>query len=125
MIAWGGYSNNLSAEASKMYPGVGKESVAYNFGIQGGDKKKIVKLGGSYFYIEANANASQFIDSDLLDGRTNRKGVLIYLSRALFGGVDFNFSGFASDAIETDPDFSASVKGSERSRLMFDLVYAF
>lgn len=125
MIVWGGASENLSAEASMMSPGVGKESMAWNAGIQGGDKKKIVKLGVSYFYIEANANGSQFIDSDLLDGRTNRKGALIYLSRALFKGVDFNFSGFASDAIETDPGFAESVKGSERTRFMFDLVYKF
>jgi hypothetical protein len=124
-VAWGGYSDNLSAEASKMFPMVGKESVAWNFGVQGGDKKKIVKLGGSYFYIEANANASQFIDSDLLDGRTNRKGFLIYLSRYLFKGVDFNFTGFASDAIKTDPDFAESVKDSERTRFMLDLVYKF
>lgn len=125
MIVWGGYSDNLSAAPSDLFPGVGKESVGWNAGIQGGDKKKTVKVGAGYFYIEANANASQFIDSDLLDGRTNRKGVLIYLSRALFKGVDFNFSGFASDAIKTDPEFSTSVKGSERSRLMFDLVYKF
>ena len=125
LLAYGGYSKNLSAEPSQLFPGVGKESIGYNFGIEGGDKKRIVRIGGAYYYLEANAFPSQFIDSDLLDGYTNRKGPVVYLTRYLFKGVDFKFTGLVSDAIETSSDFAESVKNSERVRLIFDLVYKF
>ena len=125
LLAYGGYSNNLSAEPSQLFPGVGKESIGYNFGIEGGDKKKVVRIGGCYYYLEANAFPSQFIDSDLLEGHTNRKGSMVYLTRYLFKGVDFKFTGLASDAIETSSDFAESVRNSERVRFILDLVYKF
>jgi hypothetical protein len=94
--------------------------------VEGGDKKKYINLGAAYFYIEANAFPSQFIDSDLFDGRTNRKGLCVYGSRQLLEGTDFNFKVFGSDAIETElPAFEESVEGSERVRVQIDLVYKF
>ena len=125
LLIFGGYSNNLSAEPSQMFPDVGKESVAYNFGMEGGDKKKFIKIGGAYYYVEANAFPSQFIDSDLLEGHTNRRGPMIYLTRYVLKGVDFKFTGLVLDAIETSSDFAVSVKNSERARFIFDLVYNF
>jgi hypothetical protein len=125
LLAFGGYSDNLSAEPSQMFPGVGKESVAYNVGIQGGDKKRSVRLGIAWFHIEANAFPSQFTDSDLLDGRTNREGLLIYGSRQVMKSTDVDVQLFGSNAIETDPAFVDSVKDSERARLQVDLVYKF
>jgi hypothetical protein len=125
VLAFGGYSNNLSAEPSKILQGVGKESTAFNLGIEGGDKKKYVKIGGAYYFVEANAFPSQFIDSDLLEGHTNRKGFLVYGSRQLFKSTDFNFAVYGSDAIETTPGFAESVKDSERTRVILDLVYKF
>ena len=125
VLVYGGFSTNMSAEASEDHD-VDKEAVAYNAGIEGGDKKKNVKLGVGYYHIEANAFPSQFIDSDLFDGRTNRAGVIIYGSRQVYEGTEFGFKLFNSDAIEKDlPAFEKSVDGSKRTRLQVDLVYKF
>ncbi|MBI4719809.1 MAG: putative porin, partial [Chitinivibrionia bacterium] len=122
VIIFGGYSSNLSAEASDMHL-VDKENTAYNAGIEGGDKKKYAMLGIAYYYIEANAFPSQFIDSDLFDGRTNRKGGLVYAARQLLKGVDFNLKVMQSDAVKTDlPAFEESVKNSKRTRLQADIT---
>jgi hypothetical protein len=126
MVLYGGYSDNLSADPSQIYEGVGKESVAYNFGLEGGEKKKSIKLGAAWYHIEANAFPSQFIDSDYLDGHTNRQGLFVYLSRTVMKNTDFNVQAFNSDAIETGPDgLNDSVKDSERFRLQVDLLYSF
>jgi hypothetical protein len=122
---FGGYSINLSAESPDSLD-AGEEKTAYNIGIEGGNKKKYVSLGIAYYLIEANAFPSQFIDSDLFDGRTNRKGIMAYGSRQLLKGTDFNIKVFASDAIETDlPLYEESVKGSKRIRVQIDLVHKF
>ncbi len=125
VLVFGGYSTNLSAETSEEY-NVDKAAVAYSAGIEGGDRKKNVELGVAYYHIEANAFPSQFIDSDLFDGRTNRQGVLVYGERQILEGTVFGFKLFNSDAIEKDlPAFTKSVDGSKRTRLQVDLVYSF
>jgi hypothetical protein len=125
VTVFGGFSTNLSAEVPDSLD-VTEEKVAYNFGIEGGDKKKNVRLGVGYYHIEANAFPSQFIDSDLFDGRTNRKGIMAYGSRQLRKGMDFNIKVFSSDVIENDmPIYEESVKGSKRVRLQVDLVHKF
>ncbi len=126
LLAFGGYSTNLSAEPSQTFTNVAEENIAYNAGFEGGDKKKTVKLGVAYYFIEANAFPAQFIDSDLFDGRTNRKGFVVYGSRRLMEGTEFNIKLFNSDAIETDlPAFENSVEKSKRTRVQIDLVYKF
>jgi hypothetical protein len=123
----GGYSKNISAKASEIYPGVGEEAIAYNAGIEGGDRKKNIKLGAAWYHIEANAFPSQFIDSDFLDGHTNRQGLFLFFQKQVLKNTDFNTQLFASDAIETEsiPDDEDSVVGSERVRLQVDLMYHF
>jgi hypothetical protein len=126
VTAYGGYSVNTSAEESEMSPGIDKEEVAYSGGIEAGDKKKWVKLGIAWFHIQANAFPAQFIDSDFLDGRTNREGLMVYGSRQILDKTEFGFKLFNSDAIETEADgLSDSVKASKRTRLQVDLVYEF
>jgi len=125
MVLYGGYSTNLSAEPSQIYEGVGKNNIAYNVGLEGGDKKKWIKLGLAWYHIEANAFPSQFIDSDYLDGRTNRQGAFLYLSRTVMKKTDFNVQTFLSDAIETAGGFDDSVTNSERFRLQVDILYKF
>ena len=124
LVAFGGYSNNFSAAPSDTF-NVGKENIAYNVGVEGGDKKKSVQLGVAYYHIEANAFPSQYIDSDLLDGYTNRRGLLVYGARQLMKSADFKVQLFLSDAIATDVGFEDSVRGSERTRIQVDLVYKF
>ncbi len=121
----GGYSQNTSAKASVLHPGVEKNSIAYNIGLEGGAKKKALLLGAGWYHIEANAFPSQFIDSDLLDGYTNREGLLIYLSKTIMKSTDFNVQFFNSDAIATDPGLEGSVENSDRNRLQVDILYKF
>lgn len=126
VTAYGGYSVNLSAEKSEMNPDIDKEEVAYSGGIEAGDKKKWVKLGVAWFHIQANAFPAQFIDSDYLDGHTNREGLMVYGSREVLKKTEFGFKLFNSDAIETEADgLSNSVKSSKRTRLQVDLIYKF
>lgn len=125
LIIIGGYSDNTSAKASVLHPGVEKNSVAYNIGLEGGAKKKALLLGAGWYHIEANAFPSQFIDSDLLDGHTNREGLLIYLSKTIMKSTDFNVQFFISDAIATDPGLEESVQNAKRDRLQVDIIYKF
>jgi hypothetical protein len=126
LTLYGGYSQNLSAEPSQLYPGIGKNANAYNVGLEGGSKKKVIKLGVTAFYIEANAFPAQFIDSDFLDGHTNRDGLFFYLSKEFLKKTDFNTQIFWSDAIETDNDgYGPSATASERVRVQVDVLYHF
>jgi hypothetical protein len=126
LTVFGGYSDNLTAEPSQIYPGIGKNSVAYNVGLEGGSRKKVIKLGVAAFHIEANAFPSQFIDSDFLDGHTNREGLLFYLSKQVLKATDFNTQIFWSDAIKADDDgYDDSAAASERTRVQVDLLYRF
>jgi hypothetical protein len=125
LTVYGGGSQNMDAEPSDLYGGVGKNDIAYNAGFEGGDSKKWIELGGAWYHIEANAFPSQFIDSDFLDGRTNRKGLLVYVERRIMKNSDFMVQAFNSDAIKTRNDLGNSVKNAERFRLQVDLIYKF
>ena len=123
---FGYLSNNFSAEDSGLTPQAGSESLGWWAGIEVGDKKHLVQLGFSYLYLEANAFPSQFVDSDFLDGVTNREGFSVWGSRQILPNTDFNVSLFVTDAIEDElPDFEDSVEGSERLRLQTDVVVSF
>ncbi len=125
MVLSGGYSNNNSATASVMQEGVGKNSVAYNIQIEAGAKKLALLGGIGLYHIEANAFPSQFIDSDLLDGHTNREGILFFLAKTVMKNTDLGLQFFRSDAIDTHPSLGESVKNSKRNRLQIDLLYKF
>lgn len=130
VTAFGGFSSNLDASETMFVDegdtlSIDKEGIAYNAGFEFGNKKKTVLLGLAYYHIEANAFPSQFIDSDLLDGHTNRQGPMLYFKRQILKSTDFNFQLFKSKAIEEDNIFVDSVKNSERTRLQVDLVYKF
>jgi hypothetical protein len=119
------YSVNLDAQASELEPGIGKENVAYSIGGVIGDKKKNVRVGAGYYAIEANAFPSQFIDSDILDGVTNRKGFLVAASRQVWPKSDLNVTVLNSAPVNEDTMFANSIKASKRTRLQVDLVYKF
>jgi hypothetical protein len=125
LVVSGGYSDNTSAQASVLYPGVEKNSVAYNFGIELGSKKKALLGGLGWYHIEANAFPAQFIDSDLLDGYTNREGVLLFLAKTVMKNTELGLQFLRSDAIETGDGFSESTKNSKRNRLQIDMIYKF
>lgn len=123
VTAFGGASLNTSAVVSESEPEVGKAADAFNAGLDVGSKNKAVRVGVAAVYIEANALVSMFIDSDYLDGVTNRKGIITYVQRRILKSTDIGATVFLSDAI--DESLVASVEGSERLRLQLDLVVKF
>ena len=123
---YGSFSDNLSAESSGMFPGAGKESIAWAVGLELGDKKKYAQVGAAFVHLEANAFPSMLVDSDLFDGRTNREGWVVYGARQIFQNTDLNFTAFLGDVIEDDqPAFDDSVPGAHRVRLQADVVVKF
>jgi hypothetical protein len=123
---YGTWARNLDAEDSTLFPEADEEDQAWGLGLELGDKKRYAMLGAGYWHIEANSFPSQFIDSDLFDGRTNREGFAFYGSRAILANTDLNLTLFLSDEIEGDsPAFDESVESAERVRLQADLVFKF
>jgi len=118
------FAQNVDA---KDIGGAGKQDIGWNAGLEIGDKKKYVLFGGGYYREEANFSVSQFTDSDLLDGFTNRKGWLVYLQRTLFANTDLQVTLFADDPIETGAAFAipGNTTSSDRYRLQTDLTVTF
>jgi hypothetical protein len=87
-------------------------------------------IGGGYYHVEANFSPSQFTDSDLFDGYTNREGFLVYMAREIFKNTELNLTFFSGQEIEDGADFDLSVvdpdvTSAERYRLQTDLVVKF
>jgi hypothetical protein len=116
---WGDLSSNFSARST---PGTGPEDLAWGAGVVVGDKKRTVALGGGYWAIQADAFPSQFIDSDLFDGYTNRKGFAVWGTRTILPGTDVQITLFRSHAIDTG---LPSAQNSDRIRVQTDLVVGF
>ena len=126
LTIYGNISTNLSSVRSSMFPQAGYENLAWGVGAQVGDKKKYALLGFGWFQIEANAFLSQFIDSDLFDGVTNRKGLVAYASRQILPNTDLTVTTFWSEPIDTSlPAFADSVPKADRVRLQADLNFKF
>lgn len=122
----GGVSQNFSAESSDLFPGTGKDARAYNAGLEFGDKAQWVRLGATYYYIEANAFPSMYIDSDTLDGITNRKGWAFSAARQLFTNTDAILTLYSSRIIDDAlPADEFSIPGSQRIRLQADVEVKF
>jgi hypothetical protein len=123
---FGYLSNNFSARSSSLTPEADDEGLGWSVGVEVGDKKHVVALGLAYMLLEANAFPSQFVDSDYLDGVTNRKGFWFWGSRQILPNTDFNVSLFVTDPVDDDlPDFADSVAGADRLRLQTDVVVGF
>lgn len=125
VLLYGSWSNNLSAEDSGLTT-ADADSMAWGAGVEVGDAKKFVKLGVGYWHIAANAFPSQFIDSDLFDGYTNREGWAAYASRAIWKNTTLDLTAFLTDEIEPNvPPYGDSVPNADRVRLQADLVFKF
>ena len=94
-------------------------------GIFVGDKEMLLRIGFAYYYVEANAFPSMFLDSDTLDGTPNRHGYVLSLERELFDGVDLVLKGSSIDRIEGGVAFADSGPGSDRLRGQADLIFKF
>jgi hypothetical protein len=125
VTVYGTYARNLDARTSKL-TGAGAEDTAWGVGLEVGDSKKYAKLGVGYWHIEANSFPSMFIDSDFLDGRTNREGYAFYGSRQILDNTELKLTLFVIDEIQDEvPAFAASVSNAERMRLQSDIVFTF
>jgi hypothetical protein len=128
ILIYGHIAQNLEADSPA---GLDDEDLGWGAGVEIGDKKRFVMVGGGYYHVEANFSPAQFTDSDLFDGFTNREGFLIYLARELFPNTELNLTLFSGDEIESAPAFDigaatgADVPSAERYRLQTDLVVKF
>jgi hypothetical protein len=126
ITVYGTFARNLDAESSDEFSGVGAEDTAWGVGVEVGDSKKFAKLGAGYWHIEANAFPSMFIDSDFLDGTTNREGWTFYGSRQILKNTEIKLTLFVIDEIEDKlPAFLQSVENADRLRLQSDIVFKF
>ena len=79
-----------------------------------------------YHVSEASFFPTQFTDSGLFDGLTNRKGSSVSASRQILPGTDLNFTLFKSDDLRGGlPVFGRSVRNSDRVRLQSHIVVKF
>lgn len=125
ILVYGQIAQNLDADSV-----AGDEELGWGAGIEVGDKKNLVMIGGGYYHVEANFSPSQFTDSDLFDGYTNREGFLVYMAREIFKNTELNLTFFSGQEIEDGADFDLSVvdpdvTSAERYRLQTDLVVKF
>lgn len=126
---FGYVANNFSARSSALVPDTSEadsEGLAWQVGLEVGDKKHLAAFNVSYMHLEANAFPSQYVDSDIVDGETNREALAFQGARQILPNTDFIVSLFLSDALEDSlPNFEESVGGSKRLRLQTDLVVGF
>lgn len=124
MALFADYSHNLEAASSAAF-NAGKDADAWNVSFEIGDKKKYAKLGVGWWHIESNAFPSMYIDSDLLDGKTNREGLMIWASRQLMKNTDLNLTLFDSSEIDSKVALAQGIKDARRVRLQADMVFKF
>jgi hypothetical protein len=122
---YGTYATNLSAHNSLIAPGVGRENDAWTAGVIVGDYVSLIAIGFAYYYVEANAFPSMYLESDVLDGIPNREGYMLSLRRQLFENVDLGVRGFLTDRIEGGTAFVNSGPASDRFRGQADLTFKF
>ena len=122
ILVFAHYARNFDAEEIA----TDAEDTGWGVGIEAGDKKKNVLLGTGYYWLEADFWPSQFIDSDLTDGITNRKAWAFYATRQIFTNTDLTLELFRSFEIEDDqPTFDDSLRNAERYRLRTDVQVKF
>lgn len=122
---YGTYATNFSARNSLIATTVDREADAWTTGVLVGDPVRLIRIGFAYYYVEANAFPSLYLESDVLDGIPNREGYLLSLQRQLFENVDLGVRGFLSDRIEGGTDFVNSGPASDRLRVQADLTFKF
>jgi hypothetical protein len=125
ITVYGDFARNLGARSSNLLSGAGREDTAWGLGLEVGDAKKFIKLGTGYWHIQANAFPSMFIDSDFLDGRTNRQGWAFYGSKQILENTEIKLALFVIEPIRTGLAFEESVRNSDRLRLQSDIVFKF
>jgi hypothetical protein len=101
------------------------EDDAYGFGFELGDNARFVKIGAGWFHVEANSVMSQFTDSDLFDGFTNRQGLMFFASRKVTPNVELRLTFFDAKEIEDEAAFAVSAANADRKRVQADAILSF
>jgi hypothetical protein len=128
ILFYGQFAQNVDADS---IPGAGDQDLGWGAGVEVGDKKRLVMLGAGYYHLEANFSPAQFVDSDLFDGYTNRKGFMVYAARELFSNTELNVTFFRGDVIEDGAAFDieevtgVSTPSPDRYRLQTDVIVKF
>jgi hypothetical protein len=125
VTVYGTWSTNFSARNSQIAPTVDLENDAWTAGVFVGDQVRLVRLGFAYYYVEANAFPSMYLESDVLDGTPNRQGYIWSLRRQLFENVELGVRVFKSRRIEGGTAFVNSGPASDRVRGQADLTFKF
>jgi hypothetical protein len=123
LLWWAQLSRNFSAgnvlDASE-------NPNAWGTGIEIGSKSEVATVGLGYWRLEANAFPSQFVDNDLFDGRTNRKGFALYGSKTIMKNTDLNLSIFRDQEIKAKlPEFAVSENDARRWKFHTDVMFRF
>jgi len=122
---WGDVAENFTGRSSRQF-GNGSESLAWSAGLAVGDKAKYIELGLGYFWVEANAFPSMFVESDWIDGRTNHKALVFWTVKRLFTNIDLQtMVSFQNSINDSLPEFKASVSQADRVRFQTDLLVTF
>jgi hypothetical protein len=117
-------AQNLDAES--VPGGGGDQDLGWGAGLEVGDKKKYLLVGAGYYRQEANFAPAQFVDSDLFDGYTNRKGWLVWLGRQLWPNTELALTFFKGDSIDDGATFAIpDASSADRMRLQTDFIVKF
>jgi len=123
---YGQIAKNLDAAHSDLFPGLEDEDLGWIVGAEVGDRKKLLALGLTYAYFEANFWPAQFTDSDLFDGFTNRKGWAFYGAKEILPNTELSVTLYVSDDISDNvPGLDTSIANANRLRLQTDLQVKF
>jgi hypothetical protein len=128
ITVFGDIARNFDATRSQLFPTIdGGEDTAWGVGVELGDKNKYVSLGLGFWHVEANAFPTQFLESDMMDGLTNREGWAFWGKRRLLPNTEASFTlFFGTDAIDDDlPGLLPSLVGAERVRLQTNVEVFF
>jgi hypothetical protein len=111
ITAFGGISKNFDARSSALAPNLDAGEIAWNAGLEIGDKANWFRFLAAFYHIEANAFPAQLIDSDITDGITNREAWLFVLTRQILRNTDLSLWVSLSDAIDEAQPTSAAALG--------------
>jgi hypothetical protein len=122
VTAWVDFAHNFDAHST---PGASSDPTAWNTGLVVGDRAKWVEVGFDYLYVQANAFPSQFVESDWIDGKTNREAYVFWLTRRLFTNTDLQALVSLGDSIDDSHAYFNSTGKADRIRFQTDLTVAF
>lgn len=118
---WGDVLVNLSADGV----GEGKQNTAFGVGVELGSKKAFAQLGVAYFEVEADSVPGVLADSDMIDGLTNGKSWMVYLTRQLWTNTDFQAIAYISDELDKDVSALQAATPNDRVRVQTNVIIKF